>query len=85
VAALIFRTRNRQLWTPTELDPDQLERYFKTGGIGDINIPLAPGTLPPSFKVKGNKDNVDVNKKSTVSKSKTKSVNKLSTGSKYSK
>ena len=43
---LIFRTDTKELWTPHHLNPKQMARYLKTGGVGKQGD-LAFGTRPP--------------------------------------
>lgn len=44
---LIFRASNKQLWTPTQLSPNQMRRYLKSGCIGKQSSTIPPGTTPP--------------------------------------
>ena len=44
---LIFRADTKQLWTPSQLRPNQMRRYLETGGIGKQGSVLPTGTIPP--------------------------------------
>lgn len=44
---LIFRTDTKQLWTSSQLRPNQMRRYLETGAIGKQGPVLPTGTTPP--------------------------------------
>ena len=44
---LIFRADTKQLWRSSQLRPNQMRRYLKTGAIGKQGSVCPPGTTPP--------------------------------------
>ena len=44
---LIFRADTKQLWTPSQLRPNQMRRYLETGAIGKQELVIPTGTTPP--------------------------------------
>ena len=43
----IFRATTKELWTPTQLRPNQMKRYLETGAIGKQGLALPTGITPP--------------------------------------
>lgn len=45
---VIFKADTKQLWTPSQLRPRQMEGYLETGTIGNQGSVVPAGTTPPS-------------------------------------